>query len=617
MSGLGYDPNLLNGFYNLNDPSGVQVNAAQLAAAASMGGPSFDSSAAGVGVMANLPMEEHSPLYFADEFRMLYFKVLPCSKRYVHDWTTCPFAHTGEKARRRDPRLYNYTGIACPDMKKAGNCIRGDKCPYAHNVFEYWLHPTRYRTQLCNDGKGCARRVCFFAHTLDEVRLPKQKPYVSPEAVAAASLEALAEGGGLAAAAGLDPASSLVAPASGGSLYKSFSCPTYNQVTGNAAGMAFVAGGLGKVDENHAFPPVSMGGGGEHPSPSPSMRHPNSGSETSALQAASSSSANEGSVRGGSSSAASVSAGGSLPAVVDGELAGSLAALKNAVQQGKLPHEALMSLLSELLSPAGHASNSAAAATSQHAASAGNASGSGISFPSQLRQPSLSRDDMVVGVRGGMSSRPASLSSGSLPVAMPAGSYSNLPSGLAPGAADAELLAAAGLGIWQSASLPTGRIDRRSVAMQAAAVDCPSSAAAAAAAAAAAVAGPPAPSHPGVPEALNAALVASQGLVAADPVAQVLQQSAATQSSAAANGQASQEAKLAKAKNLTQWLNQLKRGGNSQSIAAAVNSGNAPPELEELQQQMHNLTTKGGGSSSSSGAGGNEDSAHGDAGGAQ
>ena len=24
-----------------------------------------------------------------------------------------------------------------------GTCIRGDNCPYAHNVFEYWLHPTR------------------------------------------------------------------------------------------------------------------------------------------------------------------------------------------------------------------------------------------------------------------------------------------------------------------------------------------------------------------------------------------------------------------------------------------------------------------------------------------
>ena len=141
----------------------------------------------------------------------------------MHDWTICPFAHAGEKAVRRDPRLHSYTGIACPDMKKVGvrrswlgmeagvqeagvsalqalqhphgccahqidsssnlpacsparlplllrplpqtgACIRGEKCPYAHNVFEYWLHPTRYRTQLCNDGPMCRRGICFFAH---------------------------------------------------------------------------------------------------------------------------------------------------------------------------------------------------------------------------------------------------------------------------------------------------------------------------------------------------------------------------------------------------------------------------------------------------------------------
>ena len=26
---------------------------------------------------------------------------------------------------------------------QTGMCARTDKCPYAHNVFEYWLHPTR------------------------------------------------------------------------------------------------------------------------------------------------------------------------------------------------------------------------------------------------------------------------------------------------------------------------------------------------------------------------------------------------------------------------------------------------------------------------------------------
>ena len=132
-------------------------------------------------------------------------QVLPCSKRFCHDWTVCPYAHPGEKAKRRDPRVHSYTGIACPNMKKvrhlmpccpllAGSkmgfctacarsllvfaglyacelaqiadmslqdqaCVRGDSCPYAHNVFEYWLHPTRYRTQLCNDMEKCNRKV--------------------------------------------------------------------------------------------------------------------------------------------------------------------------------------------------------------------------------------------------------------------------------------------------------------------------------------------------------------------------------------------------------------------------------------------------------------------------
>lgn len=65
----------------------------------------------------------------SDDFRMYCMKVLPCSKRVAHDWTTCPFAHNGEKARRRDPRKYSYTGIACVDMKDGGCCERGDDCP--------------------------------------------------------------------------------------------------------------------------------------------------------------------------------------------------------------------------------------------------------------------------------------------------------------------------------------------------------------------------------------------------------------------------------------------------------------------------------------------------------
>lgn len=132
-----------------------------------------------------------SPLFETDDFRIWCMKVIPCTKRFVHDWTVCPFAHAGEKAVRRDPRSHTYTGIACPDMKDNGGCIRGDACPYAHNVFEYWLHPTRYRTQLCNDGPTCKRKICFFAHDLSQLRNPKSKPYVSPEVLAKVSLDAI------------------------------------------------------------------------------------------------------------------------------------------------------------------------------------------------------------------------------------------------------------------------------------------------------------------------------------------------------------------------------------------------------------------------------------------
>jgi hypothetical protein len=39
-----------------------------------------------------------------------------------------------------------------------------------HNVYECWLHPKRFRTQMCQQGAGCKRTLCFFAHNLQELR---------------------------------------------------------------------------------------------------------------------------------------------------------------------------------------------------------------------------------------------------------------------------------------------------------------------------------------------------------------------------------------------------------------------------------------------------------------
>lgn len=138
--------------------------------------------------MPKLAVEQEQPprgsidaLYDSDEFRMYCFKVLPCSKHYSHDWTVCPFAHPGEKARRRDPRVFKYAGVECPHVKEGLKCPRGDLCPFAHNIFECWLHPTRYRTQLCNEPASCKRKVCFFAHKLEELREPSNPIDSLPE----------------------------------------------------------------------------------------------------------------------------------------------------------------------------------------------------------------------------------------------------------------------------------------------------------------------------------------------------------------------------------------------------------------------------------------------------
>ncbi|KAJ9509654.1 hypothetical protein QJQ45_011334 [Haematococcus lacustris] len=114
---------------------------------------------------APLPPNEDAdnPLYKQDDFRMFALKSVRSALLDT------------EKAKRRDPRLHQYTGVACPEMKKSMTCPRGDSCTFSHNVFEYWLHPSRYRTQLCNDGIGCNRKVCFFAHTLDELRVSSVK----------------------------------------------------------------------------------------------------------------------------------------------------------------------------------------------------------------------------------------------------------------------------------------------------------------------------------------------------------------------------------------------------------------------------------------------------------
>nr|CAD1822339.1 unnamed protein product [Ananas comosus var. bracteatus] len=153
------------------------MNSNSAKAASSQDGAGAGAAAAAAAVVSEkkeYPIDPTLPdiknsIYATDEFRMFSFKVRPCSRAYSHDWTECPFVHPGENARRRDPRKYHYSCVPCPDFRK-GSCRRGDMCEYAHGVFECWLHPAQYRTRLCKDGTACTRRVCFFAHTSEELR---------------------------------------------------------------------------------------------------------------------------------------------------------------------------------------------------------------------------------------------------------------------------------------------------------------------------------------------------------------------------------------------------------------------------------------------------------------
>lgn len=119
--------------------------------------------------LPNSSLDDDSDPYASEHFRMYEFKICKCTRSRSHDWTDCPFAHPGEKARRRCPRRYNYSGTICADFRR-GSCVRGDTCEFAHGVFECWLHPSRYRTEACKDGKNCQRKICFFAHTPSQLR---------------------------------------------------------------------------------------------------------------------------------------------------------------------------------------------------------------------------------------------------------------------------------------------------------------------------------------------------------------------------------------------------------------------------------------------------------------
>lgn len=114
-----------------------------------------------------------------DEFMMFIYKISPCTRLEAHDWSICPYAHARERCVRRSPLMYNYSAKACPTVKAGGVCALAESCPFSHNVYENGLHPSRYRTQMCLLGDRCNRKICFFAHSVEQLRSPT---FVSPTA---------------------------------------------------------------------------------------------------------------------------------------------------------------------------------------------------------------------------------------------------------------------------------------------------------------------------------------------------------------------------------------------------------------------------------------------------
>ncbi|WIA38784.1 hypothetical protein OEZ86_002072 [Tetradesmus obliquus] len=103
------------------------------------------------------------------DFMMFQYKIPLCPKQgHKHEWEQCVYAHRGERARRRHPS--KYQAVQCPEARAKKVCPRADDCNCTHNLWEYWLHPDRYMTCLCELGPACNRPICFFAHEQHELR---------------------------------------------------------------------------------------------------------------------------------------------------------------------------------------------------------------------------------------------------------------------------------------------------------------------------------------------------------------------------------------------------------------------------------------------------------------
>ncbi|KAJ4971007.1 hypothetical protein NE237_004106 [Protea cynaroides] len=101
--------------------------------------------------------DEDDDPYSSDDFLMYEFKVRRCMHSRSNDWTDCPFANPGEKARRKDPQRYHYSGNVCTDFWRGG-CHHGDACEFVHGVLSAGFTRRGIACKLVRMGRTVSRR---------------------------------------------------------------------------------------------------------------------------------------------------------------------------------------------------------------------------------------------------------------------------------------------------------------------------------------------------------------------------------------------------------------------------------------------------------------------------
>ena len=115
--------------------------------------------------------------FIPSEFNPLTYKLYKCPLGEICklDKKLCLNYH-GNGDRRRNPNFYK--DVLCPNLyenkkrKKDAKCDLGDDCDCAHNLYEYYYHPNKFRTVKCpqeKNNKYCKERlICPYRHETDE-----------------------------------------------------------------------------------------------------------------------------------------------------------------------------------------------------------------------------------------------------------------------------------------------------------------------------------------------------------------------------------------------------------------------------------------------------------------